>query len=139
MYFIIILISLLALKVEAQTHYTQTVRGKVIDIESQSPIPGVTVLVNSEPKIVTVSDAEGYFRLEDVPVGRITIHAMFISYQFVEIRDIELKSGKDLVLTIEMTEKVEDIEEVVITATHKDKPINEMATVSARSFTVEET
>ena len=135
--FTLIIVNLFVL--QGQTHYTQTVRGKVIDIESQSPIPGVAVLVNSEPQIVTISDAEGYFRLEGVPVGRITIHAMFISYQFVEIRDIELKSGKELVLTIEMTEKVEDIGEVVISASHKDKPINEMASVSARSFTVEET
>ena len=131
---------LFSVSVFGQSHYTQTVRGRIIDNESQSPIPGVTVLIaGSEPQIVSVTDAAGDFRLENVPIGRITIHAMFITYNFTELRDIELKSGKELVLTIEMTEKVEDIEEVIVTANRKDKASNEMATVSARTFTVEET
>ena len=137
---IIILLILFSVSVSGQTHFTQTVRGKIIDIESQSPIPGVMVMIaDSEPQIVSVSNEAGIFRLENVPVGRITVRAMLIGYDFAEFRDIELKSGKEMVLTIEMTEKVEDIDEVVVTANRKDKPINEMASVSARSFTVEET
>ena len=123
----------------AQTYFTQTVRGKITDIESQNPLSGVIVLIaDSDPQIVSVSDSDGIFRLENVQVGRITVRAMLIGYDFAEFRDLELKSGKELVLTFEMTEKVEDIDEVVIIANSKDKPINEMATVSARSFTVEE-
>lgn len=124
----------------SQTNFTQTVRGKVIDAEAQSPVPGVTLLVeNTNPQIVTTSNAEGEFRIENVPVGRITLRAMMLSYNAVILRNIELKSGKELILTIEMTERVEDIDEVVIKANRKDKAKNEMATVSARSFTVEET
>ncbi len=119
---------------------TQTVRGKVIDAEAQSPIPGVTLLIeNTNPLIVTTSNAEGEFRLKNVPVGRITLKALMLSYNPIILRNIELKSGKELVLTIEMTEKVKNIDEVIIRANRKDKTKNEMATVSARSFTVEET
>ena len=74
---------LFSVSVFGQSHYTQTVRGRIIDNESQSPIPGVTVLIaGSEPQIVSVTDAAGDFRLENVPIGRITIHAMFITYNF---------------------------------------------------------
>ncbi len=124
----------------AQNILTQNVRGKVVDIESQSPIPGVTVVVTSlKPEIGTITDAEGNFRLENIPVGRISVGAMLVGYNYFEYRDLELKSGKELILNIELTEKIEDIEEIVITASRKDKPLNEMAVVSARSFTVEET
>ncbi len=139
-FFIILIIFSISAELNGQTDLTQTVRGTVIDKESQSPVPGVTVLiVNSNPQIVTVTDNSGYFRLENVPVGRITLRAMMLSYNPFELRNLELKSGKELVLTIELTENVEDIGEVVIKANRKDKPINEMAAVSARSFTVEET
>ena len=66
-----------------QNHFAQNVRGYVIDLDSETPVPGVTVLVsNIEPKIVTVTDESGYFKLKDVPVGRINIQAMLLGYQF---------------------------------------------------------
>ena len=126
------------LQVNAQI--IQTVRGTIIDIESKSPIEGVTVVIaDSEPQMFSMSNSKGDFRLENVPVGRITIKVLHIGYEYTELRDIELKSGKELVLTIEMIERIEQIDEVVVTANRKDKPKNDMATVSARSFTVEET
>ncbi|MCF6366170.1 MAG: TonB-dependent receptor [Bacteroidales bacterium] len=138
--YLVILFSICSPATFSQNHYTQNIRGKVIDQDSRSSIPGVTVLVAGyNNKFVSVTDSEGIFRIENVPVGRITVQAMFITYNFVELRDIELKSGKELILTIEMVEKVENIEEVIVTANRKDKASNEMATVSARSFTVEET
>jgi len=137
---IILLLFAFSLNLPAQINLTQTVRGKVIDAEAQSPVPGVTLLIeNTNPQIVTSSNVEGEFRLENVPVGRITLKALMLSYNPVELRNLELKSGKELILTIEMTEKVTDIDEVIIKAGRKDKPKNEMAAVSARSFTVEET
>jgi hypothetical protein len=126
----------------AQGQLTQTVRGQVIDEESQSPIPGVMVSVSLqgvEKEISSICDSEGFFRLETIPVGRISIKAILIGYEYSELRDIELKTGKELVITIEMTEKIEELHEVVITGNRKDHPLNEMSTVSARSFTVEET
>jgi len=123
-----------------QTHLTQTVRGKVIDSESKTPITGVTVLISGyDDSLVSVTDADGIFRIKNVPTGRINIQIMSVSYNYSELRNLELKSGKELVLTIELIENVENIEEVVVIANRKDKTSNEMATVSARSFTVEET
>lgn len=131
---------LLALPLIGQSQLTQTVRGTVVDIESKSPLPGVTIIIpDIDKQIVTISDSEGYFKLENVPIGRKELRALLIGYDLVILRDLEIKSGKELVLTIEMRERIEDIEEVVITGNRKDKAINEMAMVSARSFTVEET
>ncbi len=49
-------------------------------------------------------------------------------------------SGKEVVLNIELKESALMLNEVVISAnTNKDRPVNSMATLSARSFSVEET
>ncbi len=138
--FVLMILGLINSLSYGQNQLTQTVRGQVIDKESQSPVPGVMVTVSSlDKETVTICDADGFFRFQNIYIGRITLKAVIIGYEYTELRDIELKTGKELVLTIEMTEKVEELQEVVITGNRKDNPLNEMSTVSARSFTVEET
>ena len=121
--------------------YTQTIRGTVIDAISKSPLPGANVVViNSNPLIGTVSGNDGSFELKNVPIGKLDIAVRFIGYKPVYLRNLTLKSGKELILNIEMTEMVITTDEIVVKAyENKDKPLNEMAKVSARSFTVEET
>jgi hypothetical protein len=119
---------------------TQTIRGKVIERESKLPLPGVNVvLLNSDPLKGTATNIDGTFKLQEVPIGRQSIEATMIGYEPEIIRNIDLRSGKELILTIEMEQKVIETEAVVVKAYRKDKPKNEMATVSARSFTIEET
>ncbi|MCV9385075.1 STN and carboxypeptidase regulatory-like domain-containing protein [Reichenbachiella ulvae] len=50
----------------------QTVRGKTLDRDSQLPLPYVTVAVlGTQPLLGAVSDIDGNFVIENVPVGRI--------------------------------------------------------------------
>ena len=82
----------------------------------------------------------GEFKLSKVPVGRTTLAVSYLGYESLTLREIMVTSGKELVLNLEMTESTKNMNEVVITAAHdKTQAFNEMATVSARSFTVEET
>src|SRR6056297_3149497 len=119
---------------------TQNIRGKIIDKDSKSPLPGATVLITSaKPVKGTSSDADGKFRFEDVPVGRKDIKVSYVGYGSKQIRYLILKSAKELVLTIELEENVQKIDEVVVKGYRKDQPINDMAKVSARSFSIEET
>ncbi len=122
-------------------NFTQTIKGKVIDKQDQSPLPGVNIIISgSNPVVGTVTDENGNFKLEKVPVGRTSLEIRYVGYQTVNLDNLSLNTGKELVLTIEMEEKVTNMEEVVVKGSHsKMKPLNEMATISARSFTVEET
>ena len=53
---------------------TQTVRGTIIDTDSKLPLIGATVvIVGTNPPIGAATDANGNFRIEKVPVGRITL------------------------------------------------------------------
>ena len=48
-------------------------------------------------------------------------------------------TGKEVVLTLEIEESVEQLDEIVITAeADKDLPLNDLAKVSARTFSLEE-
>ena len=54
--------------------------------------------------------------------------------------NLELTSGKELILNIELEEKVITGKEVVIHAdSDRSSTLNQMTTVSSRSFTIEET
>jgi hypothetical protein len=120
---------------------TQTIRGKVADEATGIPIVGATVvLLESDPMRGTTTDANGEFVLSDVPLGRQGVKIDFIGYKPSVVNNLLLKSGKETLLDIKLVESVIEVEEVTVKAfNRKDKTINEMALISARSFTVEET
>lgn len=120
---------------------TQTIRGKVIDQDSKTPLIGANVvIINSDPVKGTSSDVDGYFRIDEVHVGRIDLRITCLGYEEKVIPNLLVTSGKEIVLEIELVESLIKIEEAVITANgHKSEPLNEMATVSAKAFSVEET
>lgn len=119
---------------------TQTIRGRVIDKQSEIPLPGVNVITLGEPRLGATTDENGYYKLENVPVGRTSLVFSFIGYQPVSLQNMELTSAKELVLNVAMLESTEQLEEVVVTADNEaDRVHNEMVNVSGRSFTIEET
>ncbi len=121
---------------------TQTIKGQVTDKQSQTTLPGVSVvLLNSNPVIGAVTDIDGNFLIKNVPIGRVTLQFTFLGYNTVTINNIILNAGKELITNVGMEEKVNNLNEVTVSAKNIDKKnaLNEMATVSARSFTIEET
>lgn len=138
---LICLFSIPVLSGFAQNSLTQTLRGVVVDRETQIPLSGVNIILpNTSPQQGTISDENGTFRFDNAPVGRQTVQASYVGYKTQVLDNITISSAKEKILKIELEESVTELDEVVIKATvQKDKPINKMATVSARSFTVEET
>lgn len=125
----------------AQTEtQTQVVRGTINDMDSQTPLPGVNIiLIDSDPFLGGVTDMDGNFRIENVPVGRQNFLVKYIGYKSQTIPNVLVTAGKQVVLNVQLEESVEALNEVVITAdSDKDRPNNEMAKVSARTFSLEE-
>ncbi|MBN2892996.1 MAG: TonB-dependent receptor [Bacteroidales bacterium] len=129
----------LIIQLIGQNNYSQTIRGIVVDQQSQSPIPGAIIkTIDTNPFYIAVSESNGEFNMGNVPIGMHNIEVQMIGYEQVYYTNVKITSGKELVLKIEMIEKVTDIDKVVVTAYKKNKALNDMANVSARSFSVEE-
>ncbi|MBO6033123.1 MAG: TonB-dependent receptor [Prevotella sp.] len=118
---------------------TQTVRGQVCDVASGEPMIGVTITVENGTTMGVVSDADGNFVINNVPVGRHSVRATYIGYEPVLLKEQMVSSGKELVLTLRMRESISELGEVVVKPrVNKQLPLNEMAQVGARMFSVEE-
>lgn len=138
-YFLVLVLIILSIPAGAQT-ITQTVRGKVLDAESQVSLPGASIIIlNTDPIIGTTSDPFGNFVIENVELGRHDIQASFIGYDPYIMKEIQLGSSKEVVLNFSLQESLTNLDEVVIRAEdNKDAAINTMATVSARQINMDE-
>ncbi len=118
---------------------TQTIKGVIVDKQSQTPLPGVVVqILNSNPLLGGATNEKGEFKITNVPIGRWQIKFNTTSYKEKYITVI-LNAGKESVTNIELEESVIQGQEVVITAEQdKTKTNNKMSTVSSRIFSAEE-
>jgi hypothetical protein len=118
---------------------TQIVRGNVIDRVTRQPIVGASVLITGTT-LGAITDSSGLFSIPNVTIGRRSVQCSSIGYETYSSEEFILNSAKEVVLTIDLKESTGDLQEVKITASQNtSRPVNDLAFVSARSFTVEET
>ncbi len=116
---------------------TQNIRGVVIDKLSQSPLVGVVIQITSIQKGVS-SDANGNYAILSIPPDRYDVTASYVGYKTVHIPNVIVTSGKEVIIDIAMEESYKQIGEVVVKANNKEGTINKLASVSARTFSMEE-
>lgn len=118
----------------------QTIRGVVLDKQSETPLVGATVQVlDLGDGMGATTDAEGNFALKNIPVGRQNLRVTYIGYEPQTVPNVLVTAGKEVLLTLKLEESFTKMDEVVVVATvNKDKAINDLATVSARQFNTEE-
>jgi TonB dependent receptor/CarboxypepD_reg-like domain len=120
---------------------TQIVRGTISDTDSKLPLIGAQVVIqNSSPQLGAVTDTEGNFRIEKVPIGRITLQLNYLGYETQTIPNLVVNSGKEVVLSLNMQESTLKVKEITITGGQKKGEANhDMALLSARAISPEET
>lgn len=117
----------------------QNMRGVVIDAASNAPIPFATVVLNTMPRIGVETDSLGNFNIKNIPIGRYNVTVSSVGYTPSVLREIQVSSSKETYLNISLKESVTTLNEVIIKPqVNKDQPLNDMATVSARMLSVEE-
>lgn len=119
---------------------SQKVHGYVLDAESKQPVAGVIVVVSSNTQLNALTDSNGFYSIDNVPLGRQTFQFRMTGFETYTASEVPVISGKELELNASLSERLQKMNEVVVSA-NKDRarPINEFAAVSARSFSVEET
>jgi hypothetical protein len=120
---------------------TQTIRGTITDTDNNLPLVGVVVkTLDTDPVVGASTDVDGNFRLENIPIGRVTIQLYYVGYESTTIPNIVVNSGKEVILNLTMQESTLKMSEVVITVNkNKGEALNDMALISARSISAEET
>lgn len=118
---------------------TQTIRGTVVDRVSHQAIIGATLQVVGTT-LGTTSDTLGNFNIPNVPLGRRSVQCSYLGYETFVSEELILNSVKEIVLSIELSEISGELQTVQIIGTPRtSRPVNDVAYVSARSFSVEET
>ncbi|OFX76868.1 MAG: hypothetical protein A2X12_00400 [Bacteroidetes bacterium GWE2_29_8] len=137
---VLVLMMVLSINVAfTQNQLKQTIRGVVMDNETQVTLPGAVVIVNSSLPLNAVTDIDGKFKITGVPIGRYDIRISFLGYEPFMMKEIMVGSGKEVVLNIGMKESVSMLKGVEIKATsNKEEALNPMAFISARQLSVEE-
>ena len=113
--------------------------GLIIDRDSRAPLPSANVVVlNTDPRRGSITDENGQFSIDNLPVGRHEVMISFVGYKEIILPEIFVGSSREAFITVAISEKTEEIDEVSVSIA-KGEPLNQMATVSSRSFSVEET
>jgi len=126
---------------KADTPKGQPIKGIITDVDSKMPLVGANVIVvGSTPLIGTSTDDAGFFSIKDLKVGRYDLYIEYLGYDATTIKQILVTTGKEQFILADLRESTLLMQEVVVTAKFDaSKPLNEMVTNSARSFSVEET
>jgi hypothetical protein len=134
---IIILINLFSNVLIAQQ---QSIRGKIIDSESKYPLMYASIAILRDSVFIkgAQTDTLGYFRVDQLPIGKYTIKANYIGYFSFYRSGILVNSGKETILSLEMEENRNSIKEIEVNGLRKDQTVNEMSMISTRTFSVEE-
>ena len=80
---------------------TGKVQGRVTDAQSGQPIAGAQISVNGT-RLGNISNAEGYYFINNVPAGLLDIQSQFIGYQTVTVRAQRVLAGQTLTLDFKL-------------------------------------
>ena len=89
-----------------------TLKGKVLDREDGEFLVGVNIY--NDNNVGTITDLNGYYTL-NLPVGKQKITFKYIGYQKI-IKEVFLKENETLNLDIELSDDINQLEEMVISA-----------------------
>ena len=136
---LLLLIFILLLSLFATRLSAQTIKGNLLDGQSEMPLIGATVEVTTvSPVRGTTTDLDGYFSLTDLPPGRHNLRLSYLGYESSNVPNVLVTTGKEVILNLTLEESVNDLETVTVTAkTAPGRATNEMSTVSSRTFTAE--
>ena len=109
--FLVIFLSLGLFSLNAQNNGRLT--GRVIDNQNLLPLEGATVIIN-ETTIGVITDAEGYFTINDVPPQTYNIEASFLGYDSQTKFNVIVKSVGTADLLFKLDELSERLDEVVV-------------------------
>ncbi len=115
--------------------YKGTIKGKVVDETTQSPLPAVNVLIVGT-EMGAAADYDGNFVIENVPAGSYNLQIRMMGYEDRIVSNVVVNPLRKTYLKIELKPTVLEGEGVVVTAGYFHEAKD--AVVSNRSMDFEE-
>jgi len=109
--------------------------GKITDKITKEALPGVNVTI-IETNFGAASNIDGYFKIDNLPVGNYQVRASFVGYDSQIKSDIIINSARPYELNFELSPAVIELEGVVVTSGYFDKSPTEIT--SLKNFSYEE-
>ena len=94
---------------------TQSIQGQLVDPSNFENVVGASIsLLKNEERYNTLSDDEGLFYFEDIPLGRYELEISHISFENHIVKDLTLTSSRVPNLYIELVPRSETLREIVL-------------------------
>ena len=110
---IVLSLLMLAASLSVLGQQRSTLRGKIVDADTNEPLFGATVVVDSVKN--GMADQSGAFSVTDIPRGQALVEVYSLGYETIT-RTVNFNQGTINLGTIQMKEVGNAIEEVVVTA-----------------------
>lgn len=109
----LLLVLFLCLAYGAIGQTTGSISGFAKDINTEEPLIGATVQIDSTDK-GTITDLDGFFTLENIPTGSYNFTVSFVGYKPVSRFNVVIKSVGNADLQFELEESSVSLDEVVV-------------------------
>lgn len=119
----------------AQEFKTGTITGQVIDRNTKEPLIAANVILIGT-NYGASTDENGFYRIENVPVGSYSIKFSYIGYLPLVKSDIIVKSKRIINVNAELETTLIESSEVVVSGGYFSK--TEVNSISAMNFAYEE-
>ncbi|MEM8940051.1 MAG: carboxypeptidase-like regulatory domain-containing protein [Bacteroidota bacterium] len=106
--------------------------GQILD-EHEESVPGIKIMINGTAK-GAISDFDGKFKIENIPLGAYTIKVSGISYENHEFQ-LTFHFGQHIVQSVILKESTSELDEVIVTSQSEGQDLK----LSAKSVPVIET
>ncbi|HMR56146.1 MAG TPA: carboxypeptidase-like regulatory domain-containing protein, partial [Cyclobacteriaceae bacterium] len=94
--------------------YAQTIRGRVVEVHTQTPLPGATVQAKQNKNAVT--DGLGCFTLPNLQAEMVEAEIRFVGYQS---QVVQLVAGRENIIALQEDIRITD--QVIVSATRANE------------------
>ncbi|GAA4317950.1 TonB-dependent receptor [Mucilaginibacter gynuensis] len=99
-----------------------SIKGRVVDFETSDPLPGATVQIIALKKGIT-TDANGYYKLHNIPEGKHTITVSFTGFEKSQLDNVQVSADKETIIDVKL-KAGNALSELVVSGTSRRKVIN---------------
>lgn len=120
-----------------QGNVYQNIKGTVYDAESKKELEG-TVVTLLPYNLTVLTNKVGQFYFNKILVGKYSLLFSYTGFEKKELTNIELTSGKELEITVNLTLKATSLKEITVKSNGTKNAKNEFAVISSRSFSIQD-